>query len=68
MLDFICLLDFNADSHTVDARLNENSLVLISGDGKGVQQDFWRGLRFDFGDIVSFRGLRCEVREAQRGG
>jgi hypothetical protein len=64
MLDFICLLDFNADSHTVDARLNENSLVLISGDGKGVQQDFWRGLRFD----VSFRGLRCEVREAQRGG
>jgi hypothetical protein len=41
VFDFICLLDLNADPDTVYARLDEDSLILVSGDSQGVQQDFW---------------------------
>ncbi len=68
VFDFVCLLDLDADSNTVYARLDENSFILVSGNNQGIQQDFWGGLRLDFRDIVSFRGLGCEVGQAERGG
>lgn len=68
MLYLVRLLDLDADPHAVYARLDQDSLVLVAGDGQRVQQHFGRRLGFDLGDIVTLRGLRCEVREAQRGG
>jgi hypothetical protein len=40
ILDLVCLLDLDADADAVDARLNEDLLVLISGDGQRIQKDF----------------------------
>jgi hypothetical protein len=54
MLNLVRLLDLNAYAHTVDARLDQDSLVLITGHGQGVQKDFGGCLRLDLGDIVSF--------------
>lgn len=39
-LDFVRLLDFDADSYRVHGRLDEHAFVLISRDGKGIKQDF----------------------------
>lgn len=58
MLNLICLLDLNADAHAVDAGLDQDTLVFVSGNGEGVQQHFGRGLCLDFRDIVSLGGLR----------
>lgn len=62
MLNLIGLLNLNADADAVDTRLDEHTLVLVAGNCKGVQQHFWRCLRFDFWDIVPLRRLGCEVR------
>ena len=40
VLDLICLLYPNADADTVDAGLDEDTLVLIARDGQRVQEDF----------------------------
>lgn len=62
MLNLIGLLDLNADADTVDTRLDEHTLVLVTGNCEGVEQHFRRCLCLDFWDIVSLRGLGCEVR------
>ena len=36
VLNLVCLLDLDADADTVDAGLNEDSLVLISRNGERV--------------------------------
>jgi hypothetical protein len=41
MLNLIRLLDLDADSNAIDAGLDQDALVLISGDGERVQQHFW---------------------------
>ena len=65
VLDLVCLLDLNADSDGVDARLDKDSLVLVSGDGQWGQQHLWRCLGFYFGNIVSFGCLGCEVGQRE---
>ena len=61
VLDLIRLFYFDADSDTIDARLDQDFLILIAGDGQGVEEDFWRAGGFDFRDIMAFRCLGCEV-------
>ena len=61
VLDFVGLLDLDANAHTVDAGLDKDSLVLVSGNDEGVQQNLGGGLGFDLWDIVSFGGLGGEV-------
>lgn len=67
VLNLVCLLDLDAYAHTVDAGLDEDSLVFVTGNDQGVQEDFGRGLGLNFGDIVSFRRLRGEVGQAEGG-
>jgi hypothetical protein len=61
ILYFIGLLYSDTDADTVDARFDENLLILISCNSEGVQEYFRGGCGFDFRDIVSFCGLGCEV-------
>lgn len=68
VLDLVGLLDLDADAHRVDGRLDEHALVLVTGDGKRGQQDFWARPGLDLGDIVTLGGLGCEVGQAQGGG
>lgn len=37
VLNFVCLLNSYADANTIDARLDEDFLVLVSRYGEGVQ-------------------------------
>lgn len=67
VLNLVCLLDSYADSHTIDAWLYENLLILVSRDCQRVEQDFWRAGSFYFWHIVSFRGLRGKIREGEGG-
>lgn len=67
ILNLIRLLDLDTDANTVYTRLDQDTFILVSGDYKGSQEDFGRGLRFDFRDVVSFGRLRCEVGEAEGG-
>ena len=64
---FVRLLDLYADPHAVDAGLDQDPLVLVSRYGQGVQEHFGGAGSFDFGDVVPFRGLRCEVGEGEGG-
>ena len=57
MLYLIGLLDLDADADAVDARLDENPLVLISGNRQRVQDNFWGRFRLDLGDDVSLSDL-----------
>lgn len=63
VFDLIRLFDLDADAHRVDARLDENSLVIVTGDGQGRQEYLGRGLGFDLGNIMSLGGLRCKIGE-----
>lgn len=67
MFNLVCLLDLDAYPHTVDAGLDQDSLVLVTRHGEWVQDDFRRGCGLDFRHIVSFRGLRGEVGERDGG-
>ena len=67
VFDLICLLNLDAYAHAVDAGLDEDALVLVTRDGKRVQNYFGRRCGFDFGHIVSFRGLRGEVGQRDGG-
>lgn len=40
VLDFVCLLDLNAYTDTVDTGLDENALILVARDGEWVEDDF----------------------------
>lgn len=65
ILDLVGLLDADTDTHTVHARLNEHSFILVSGDCQRVQQQLRRRLCLDLRHVVSLRRLRCEVRDCQ---
>ena len=67
-LDLVGLLDADADADAVDAGLDEDTLVLVPGDGQGVQQDLGGGLGLDLGDIVTLGGLGGEIGQTQGGG
>jgi hypothetical protein len=54
ILNLVCLLDLDADPHTVYTWLNEHPLILISRNCQRVQKHFRRGLRFDLRDVVPF--------------
>lgn len=64
VLNLIRLLDFDADAHTVYTGLDKYPFILIARNCERIQKDFGRGLRFDFGNVMSLRGLGCEVRKA----
>ena len=66
MLDLVGLLYSDANPHAVDAGLDEDFLVFVARDGERVQEDFWGTGSFNLGDIVPFRGLRCEIGDGQR--
>lgn len=68
VLDFICLLYPDANSDAVDTGLNENFLVLITSNSQGIEEKFWRAGCLDLWNVVSFRGLRCEVGNGERSG
>jgi hypothetical protein len=57
MLNLVCLLDLDADPNAVDAWLNKDSLILIPGNGQGIQENLRGCLRLDLWNIVPFRGL-----------
>lgn len=40
VLNLVCLLDLDAYSHAVDARLDQDALAFISRDRKRVEDDF----------------------------
>lgn len=67
VLNLIGLLDLDADADGVDARLDQDSLVLVTGNGQGREQHLGRGLSFDLGDIVTLGGLGGKVGERQGG-
>lgn len=61
VFNLVCLFYPDADADAVDAGLDEDTLVLVTRDGQRVEEDFGRGLRFDLGHVMAFRGLRGEV-------
>ena len=60
-LDLVGLLDADADTDAVDAGLDENTLVLVPGDGQGIQQNLGGGLSFNLGYIMTLGGLGGEI-------
>lgn len=62
ILDFIRLLDTNANAHTIHTGLDQDLLALIAGHCERVQEHFGRTGSFDFGNIMSLGGLGCEIR------
>lgn len=66
VLDLVGLLDLQAYADRVDAGLDEDSLVFVSGDGQRGEEDLGGGLGLDLRDIVSLGRLGCEVGERQR--
>lgn len=64
VLNLIGLLDLDADTNTVYTWLYKDSLVLISRNRQWVQQNLWGSLGLNLWNIVSFGGLRCEIRQA----
>ena len=53
MLNFIGLLDFDADADAVDTGLNEDFLMVVSGHCQWIQKDLGRAGSLDLRDIVS---------------
>lgn len=68
VLDLVCLFDLDADAYGVDGWLDKNTLVLVTRDSERSQQDFRARPGLDFGHIVTFGGLRCEVGQAEGSG
>lgn len=66
MLDLVCLLDLDAQTHTVHRGLNQHDLVFIPADGQRRKDHLGRRLRLDFGDIVALDDLRRKVFQRQR--
>jgi hypothetical protein len=63
MLDLVRLLDLDTDADRVDARLDQDALVLIARYRQRAQHYLGRRLGFDFGNIMPFGGLRGKVRQ-----
>ncbi len=61
VFDLIRLLYSDTDSNTVDARFDQDFLILVAGDGQWVEEDFWRAGGFDFRDIMALRSLGGEI-------
>lgn len=57
MLDLIGLLDLDADPYAVDARLDEDPLVLVAGDRDRHEEHFGGCPGLDFRDIVPLCSL-----------
>lgn len=57
MLNLIGLLDLDADADRVDAGLDQDTLVLVTGNRQRCKQDLGGRLGFNLGDIVSFGRL-----------
>lgn len=55
--DFIGLLDLDANSDTVDAGLDEYSLVFVSCNRQRRKESLGRRSRFDFWDVMPLGGL-----------
>lgn len=67
VLNLVGLLDLDADADRVDARLDQDSLVFVAGNGQGREQHLGGGLSFDLGDIVALGSLGGKVGERQGG-
>lgn len=65
VLNLVCLLNFDADAHAVDAWLNVDALIFISRHGEGVEDDFGRARGLNFGDVVALRGLGGKVGQRE---
>lgn len=65
VLDFVGLLDLDAYSDRVDARLDEDPLVFVARNRQRRQEDLGRRLGLNLGDIVSLGRLRRKVGEGQ---
>ena len=52
ILDFVRLLDLDANTHAVYAGLDKNLLVLVARNRQGVEEELRGGLGFYLGDIV----------------
>ena len=63
-LDLVGLLDTDADADAVDAGLDEDTLVLVPGDGQGIQQNLGGGLSFNLGYIMTLGDLGGEIGQA----
>ena len=61
MLYLVCLLNPYTDTDTVDTRLNEDLLIFVPRDCQRIEENFGRACSFHLRDIMSFRGLRCEI-------
>ena len=66
-LNLVCLLNPDADSYAVHARLDEHALLSIAADSERVEEQFGAGSSLDFRDIVAFGGLGGEVGEGEGG-
>ena len=65
--NLVGLLDLDADADRVDARLDQDSLVLVTRNHKGGEDDLGGGLGFDLGDVMAFGGLGSKVGQGQGG-
>ena len=65
-LNLIRLLDLDAHAHRVDTGLDQDTLILVAGDGQRCKQNLGGGLGFDLWDIVTFGGLGGKVGERER--
>lgn len=61
ILNLVCLLDLDTDAYTVDAGLDQDLFILVSGHGQRVEEDFWGAGGFDLGDVMPLRSLGGEV-------
>lgn len=66
VLDLVGLLDLDGHADGVYAGLDEDPLVLVSGNGQGRKEDLGGGLSFDLGHVVSLGRLGGEIGERQR--
>ena len=54
VLYLVCLLDLDANSYAINARLDQDFLVLIAGDGERIEEDLGGAGSFNLGNIVPF--------------
>jgi len=67
-LEFVSLLDANANTDGVDRTLNQHLFTLVSADNDRVQQQFLVSPGLNFGLVVSLYYLGGEVLETHRSG
>lgn len=67
MLDLVGLLDSDANTHTVHAGLNEDLLILITGNSQRIEEDFWGTGGLDLWNVMPLRRLGSEVGDGESG-